>query len=195
MRISTRFELTWTASPAALFYLVYRGTTDSFPDAEYIGQANQSPYKDWNPDGCEVRFYFVVAGNQAGPGGPSEPDTGRAVGCGGGEDTPTPTNTPRYTYTPRPTSTPRYTYTPRPTPTGKQISLRLHSWQATLMSLRETTFSCLRVGIFTTVYVSVPNWIKFIDLYQQLPAFLCVFSAKEVNAQVFSRLEISARMR
>ena len=68
-------RVSWTASPGAAGYYVYR-------DGGLLGNVAASPYTD-TPGDTSNHFYAVAAGNVCGTGGASAPTTGFAEDCSG----------------------------------------------------------------------------------------------------------------
>ena len=146
-------DVTWDASPGAGSYQVHRHSSDDSAQAEMIGSATSTSYTDDDPPGCMTYYYWVIASNGAGFSAFSDPDTGYAVGCGGGDPTPTatatslpPTQGPS-TSTPTRTATATMTRTPRSTPTATATRRLLDTATPTSTLPRRPTSTPTRVLI------------------------------------------------
>jgi fibronectin type 3 domain-containing protein len=63
---STQVDLTWTASPSALGYQVYRGTVTGGP-YKLVGSSNTTVYNDTSTSPAATYYYVVTAVDSAGP--------------------------------------------------------------------------------------------------------------------------------
>jgi PKD repeat protein len=158
-----KVRVTWNASVTATTYQVWRNTINVTSTATYLSALPGMLYDDTTASPSVIYYYWVRAGNSAGWGGFSAPDTGYAGTAG-----PTPTPAP-----PTPTATPipttgglaaSFTYAPATPYTGKRTQFtdtssgEPRSWQWTFgdggsSTDRNPTHSWAKRGTYTVTLV------------------------------------------